>query len=97
VKTLNVPNEVLEMEDADEIVRVWIGEGDSVVTLDDLFGDDLEAWGMVIADIAVHIARMKSLDGAVSEIETLKAIEQGYRGRLAEFHQLEHRSLSANN
>ncbi|KAA0694449.1 DUF5076 domain-containing protein [Neorhizobium sp. P12A] len=85
------------MEDADEIVRVWIGEGDSVVTLDDLFGDDLEAWGMVIADIAVHIARMKSLDGAVSEIETLKAIEQGYRGRLAEFHQLEHRSLSANN
>ncbi|WP_149341446.1 DUF5076 domain-containing protein [Neorhizobium sp. P12A] len=97
MKTLNVPNEVLEMEDADEIVRVWIGEGDSVVTLDDLFGDDLEAWGMVIADIAVHIARMKSLDGAVSEIETLKAIEQGYRGRLAEFHQLEHRSLSANN
>ncbi|TCR85407.1 DUF5076 domain-containing protein [Rhizobium sp. BK376] len=97
MKTLNVPNEVLEMEDADEIVRVWIGEGDSVVTLHDLFGDDLGAWGMVIADIAVHIARMRSLNGAISEIETLKAIEQGYRGRLAEFHQLEHRSLSANN
>ncbi|MGA1835038.1 MULTISPECIES: DUF5076 domain-containing protein [Rhizobium] len=97
MKTLTTPAEVLEMDDADEIVRVWIGEGDSIVTLQDLFGDNIEAWGMVIADIAVHVTRMKSLDGAVSQIDILKAIERGYRGRLAEVHELEHRSLSANN
>ncbi len=85
------------MDDADEVVRVWIGEGDSIVTLHDLFDDNLEAWGMVLADIAVHVTKMKSLDGAVSMEEIFKAIERGYRGRLADFHELEYRSLTASN
>ena len=97
VKTLDVPSEVLEMDDADEVARVWIGEGDSILTLHDLFGDDIENWGMLLADMAVHVARMKLRHDSLPELQTLKAIEEGYRGRMASFYDLDYRSLAANN
>jgi hypothetical protein len=97
VKALEVPSEVLEMDDADEVARVWIGAGDSIVSLHDLFGEDIGNWGMLLADMAVHVARMKLHHDSVPEIQTLKAIEEGYRGRMASFHDLDYRSLTANN
>lgn len=91
---LDVPREVADDAQFHEVLRVWIAE-DSVIALRNIFGEDSHNWGMVLADVAIHIARMKAeLDGVAPE-ETLSALEDGYRGRMAEQHQVNHRSLAA--
>lgn len=94
---LAVPQEVLDIDDAEEVLRAWIGAGDSFVTLRNVFGDDASAWGMLMADVAMHVTIMMAGQNSATQSDTLKAIEDGYRGRMAEVHQLTHRSLSANN
>lgn len=94
-KILEAPGVIDELSEVDEILRVWIGEGDSVVSLEDLFGEDPTPWGMVLADVAIHVAKMKSQSTSHAMEATLKAIGEGYRGRMAEFHNLNYQTLSA--
>ena len=96
VRELEVPAVVVENSEFDEILRVWIGS-DAVVTMQDLFGPNAHNWGMVLADIAMHIARMRLEQDDVPEIETLNALEDGYRGRMSEQFNILHRSLTRRN
>ncbi len=96
-KYLDAPQAVEEMPDADEALRVWIGEGDSVVTMQNLFGDNSGSWGMILADVAIHVAKMRAHEASIPMEETLAMLEDGYRGRMADFHNLNHRSLSSMN
>ncbi|TIM45601.1 DUF5076 domain-containing protein [Mesorhizobium sp.] len=57
-RELEVPAVVVENSEFDEILRVWIGSG-AVVTMQDLFGPNAHNWGMVLADVGMHIARMR--------------------------------------
>lgn len=93
---LDVPADIVTDDNMHEVARVWIAD-DSVVTLRDIFGADIENWGMVLADVAVHVARMKLQHDDVSLETTLARIEDGYRGRLANYHDLDHRSLMVRN
>ena len=90
---LDVPAAVADDPQFDEVLRVWIGE-DSVITLRNLFGTDTHNWGMLLADVAMHIAHMKLEQDEVDVEETLLAIEDGYRGRMTEQHNMTHRSLT---
>ena len=96
VRELEVPAVVVENSEFDEILRVWIGS-DAVVTMQDFFGPNAHNWGMVLADIAMHIARMRLEQDDVPEIETLNALEDGYRGRMSEQFNIQHRSLTGRN
>ncbi|RWN54038.1 MAG: hypothetical protein EOS11_17450 [Mesorhizobium sp.] len=52
---------------------------------------------MVLADVGMHIARMRLEQDGIPEIETLQALEQGYRGRMSEQFNIQHRSLTGRN
>ena len=90
---LDVPDEIAGDAAFDEVLRVWIAE-DSIVALRNVFGADSRNWGMVIADIAVHLARMRLEHGDVPMEETFKAIEGGYLGRMSDYHNLRYSSLA---
>jgi hypothetical protein len=95
-RELEVPAAVVEHSEFDEILRVWIGS-DAVVTMQDVFGPNAHNWGMVLADIGMHIARMRLEQDGIPEIETLQALEEGYRGRMSEQFNIQHRSLTGRN
>ncbi|TIM61151.1 MAG: DUF5076 domain-containing protein, partial [Mesorhizobium sp.] len=80
----------------DAPVITWIGS-DAVVTMQDLFGPNAHNWGMVLADVGMHIARMRLEQDGIPEIETLQALEEGYRGRMSEQFNIQHRSLTGRN
>lgn len=94
-RDLEVPAEIVDDPEFDEVLRVWIAQ-DSIVAMRDLFGPDAHNWGMVIADVAVHIARMRLQQDGVPTDDTFAAIEDGYRSRISNYHNLKYSSLSGN-
>ncbi|HEX4302495.1 MAG TPA: DUF5076 domain-containing protein [Rhizomicrobium sp.] len=83
---LPVPDGALQSKDADEFIRFWVVEGSEMVSLNvGCFGrDEAGTWGMMIADLSVHIVRALMQKGfAGSEDELRAQIEQGYLGRLS--------------
>jgi hypothetical protein len=56
-----------------EIVRGGIVEGGLHISVRRAF-DDAQAWGMVLADIARHVARIHAMETGVSEALTLERI-----------------------
>ena len=95
-KDLDVPDEVAGDPAFDEVLRVWVAE-DSIVTMRNIFGPETRNWGMVIADVAVHIARMQLQQHDIPMAETFVAIESGYRGRMSDYHNLNYSSLAVKN
>ncbi len=56
-----------------EVLRAAIIDGGLHVSLRRAF-DDPEAWGMLIADVARHVARIYATEGKFREEETLERI-----------------------
>jgi hypothetical protein len=96
VRELGVPRAVDETGDMNEVLRVWIGS-DAIVTLQNIFEPHAHNWGMVLADVAMHIAKMRLEQHGVSELETFQALEDGYRGRMSDQYNIQHRSLVGRN
>src|SRR3989454_12546344 len=69
---LHVPPTALEHGGV-EVLRAAIVEGGLHVSLRRAF-DDPEAWGMLIADVARHVARIYAGEKQMSEEETLSRV-----------------------
>jgi Domain of unknown function (DUF5076) len=72
---LQIPPSALEQGGV-EVLRAAIVDGALHVTLRRAF-DDPEAWGMLIADVARHVARIYAKESAMTEaavIERVRAI-----------------------
>jgi hypothetical protein len=69
---LHVPPTALEHGGV-EVLRAAIVEGGLHVSLRRAF-DDPEAWGMLIADIARHVARIYAKESAMSEDDVLNRV-----------------------
>jgi hypothetical protein len=69
---LHIPPTALEQGGV-EVLRAAIVEGGLHVSLRRAF-DDPEAWGMLIADIARHVARIYSTEGKFPEEQTIERI-----------------------
>ena len=93
---LDVPGEIADDDNYHEVLRVFISD-DSVVQLRDVFGSESHHWGMLLADVAIHVARMKLQLDDVAVGATLREIESGYRGRMADQFNLKHQTLTGNN
>lgn len=78
---LPLPDGVEKTNDPDEVIRLWIGDGDSFVTLNNLFGTKHYVWGMMLADIAAQAAHMLHLQTGEPIAAILDQIENGYRHR----------------
>jgi hypothetical protein len=69
---LVIPPDALERGGV-EVLRAAIVDGGLHVSLRRAF-DDPEAWGMLIADIARHIARVYAKESAMSEDDVLERV-----------------------
>jgi len=71
-EALNVPPSALEQGGV-EVLRAVIVDGGLHVSLRRAF-DDPQAWGMLIADVARHVARIYATESGFAEDETLSRI-----------------------
>jgi hypothetical protein len=77
---LHVPPAALELGGV-EVLRAVIIEGGLHISLRRAF-DDPEAWGMVIADIARHVARIYATEDKFNEGETLERIRSLFNAEM---------------
>jgi hypothetical protein len=85
MKELDIPPEVLGADDGVEFVRFWVAGGqDHVSLLVGAMGDtEVQQWGMILADISMHVIRGLKQDGSQDSEAVLRAkIEQSYFNRL---------------
>jgi Domain of unknown function (DUF5076) len=82
---LEIPPTALAFADADEFLRFWIAGGDGHATLrmGVLGSDELEAWGMILADIARHAVDAYRDQNPIDPANAYAKIAEGYSGRLA--------------
>jgi hypothetical protein len=64
VKSLPPPEDTIDHDQAIELLRGWIVDGDLQVSLAfEAFGNQPEIWGQLLAETAVHIAAAMSAEG----------------------------------
>jgi len=81
---LEIPDGVPEAEQAVELIRAWVADGALVVTLNgEALADGLQDWGRLLAQIGHHVARASSLNGQMTERESLAALRKGFEAMLA--------------
>jgi hypothetical protein len=56
IEELPVPESVAVATQKAEMARIWIADGDQVVTLSPRMWDDPGAWGLMLVDLAKHVA-----------------------------------------
>src|SRR5436190_22972461 len=77
---LHVPPAALDQGGV-EVLRAVIVDGALHISLRRAF-DDPEAWGMVMADIARHVARIYANEDKFSETETLERIRSLFNAEM---------------
>ena len=70
VANLDVPGEVTGAERAQEVLRAWVADGGLVCALQPDAWENTAAWGLLLADLARHVAdatrELKGVDAAVT-------------------------------
>jgi len=79
-EALNVPPTALEHGGV-EVLRAAIVDGGLHVSLRRAF-DDPEAWGMLIADVTRHVARIYATEDKFREEETIERIRAIYEAEM---------------
>jgi hypothetical protein len=77
---LQVPDAAKKDSDAVEILRIWIAGGSQHVSLKSGVWEDPAAWGLMLADLAKHVANAYAADG----MDKGKALRRVYQGLQAE-------------
>ena len=77
---LHIPPTALEQGGV-EVLRAAIVEGGLHVSLRRAF-DDPEAWGMLLADVTRHVARIYAGEGKYPENETIERIRALYEAEM---------------
>jgi hypothetical protein len=79
-EALHVPPAALEQGGV-EIVRAVVVDGALHVSLRPAF-DDPQAWGMLLADLARHVARIYQNEGKAPEARTLERVRMMFDAEL---------------
>ncbi len=75
---LNAPAPALSDPNGLEIARIWVANGQQVVSLRPEIWDDPLAWGMMLVDLAKHVANAHEQLGKGNAEEVLNRIRQGF-------------------
>src|SRR5262245_12653834 len=73
-----IPTAVVSDRDAFEIARIWIGQGKQHVSLSPNTWDDPTAWGLMLVDIARHVADAYEQTGRMKRATALDRIKRGF-------------------
>lgn len=77
INQLEPPPNVLDDRHATEVLRVWAGTDRLLLTLHTGW-EDPGAWGLVLADIARHVASAYASDGRWDSSEVASRIRQAF-------------------
>lgn len=76
---LDPPDGVEEAETAVEVLRAWIGDGSLLVSLNSsAFGEHVEDWGRLLAEIGHHVAKSAALNGYMAEDEAQATLREAF-------------------
>lgn len=75
---LPVPGSVAKDPNSLEIARVWIAEKRQQVSLRVGVWPDPAAWGILLADLARHVASSYRQESGLDELKTLERIKAGF-------------------
>ena len=76
---LDAPEGIEDAETAVEVLRAWIGDGALLVALNSsAFGDHVQDWGRLLAEIGHHVARAATLNGYMTEDEAKAALREAF-------------------
>jgi hypothetical protein len=76
---LDPPDGVEEAESAVEVLRAWIGDGALLVSLNSsAFGDHVEDWGRLLAEIGHHVAKAAALNGYMAADEAQRVLREAF-------------------
>jgi hypothetical protein len=79
-EALHIPPAALEQGGV-EVLRAAIVDGGLHVSLRRAF-DDVEAWGMLIADITRHIARIYASESTLTEDQVIERVRSLYNAEM---------------
>ena len=79
---MDVPKEVTADPDAEDLVRVWRNRDGQVFSVRVEHWEDPAAWGILLADLARHIARSYAEAGLRAEDAALRRLLAGLRVEL---------------
>jgi hypothetical protein len=71
---LAIPDAAKRDTNSLEVLRVWVANGAQHVSLLTGFWREPEAWGIMLADLARHVANAYEQDAGLDPVETLEQI-----------------------
>lgn len=89
MNVLGIPPAALRDAQALELARIWIAEQGLHCSLrvglyaDDGAAGETEAWGIILADMAGHVADALSADGMGSRADLLEALAEHFNAEMA--------------
>jgi hypothetical protein len=83
-KELPIPDPVIHSQRAIELVRVWAADGAQHVSIATELWKDPAAWGLVLVDLARHVAAAYSQNAGVDEKDALVRIREGFDAEWSE-------------
>ncbi len=78
MKELSIPPAALSAKQAIELLRVWAANGSQHVTIETGLWADPAAWGLMLVDLARHVANSYEQKGAISRAEALTRIHAAF-------------------
>jgi len=79
---LMIPVAASKDENSFELIRIWVADGAQHVVLRSDVWDDPALWGMMLADLAGHIANTFESGDPLKRIEVLQRIRAGFASEM---------------
>ncbi len=77
IQELPIPGSAISDKNAIELIRVWVAGGQQHIALATDVWEDPEAWGLMLVDLAKHIARAYAQSEEYEFEKTLGLIKSG--------------------
>lgn len=81
-RDLGVPSEVTQDSNAAEVIRAWVANGGLVCAVRPLQWQNPAAWGLVLADVARHVANAVRDEVGTEPSATLESIRNMFNKEL---------------
>jgi hypothetical protein len=75
---LIIPPDVLKDPNAKDILRIWTANNQQYVSINTKIWEDVAAWGIMLVDIAKHIANYQSEYKGENKQDILSRIKMGF-------------------
>jgi hypothetical protein len=82
-RELAIPEAARKDRDAQEILRVWLAGGNQHVSVSVGVWDDPAAWGLMLADLARHVANSYQQNRGLDRAKTLERIKAALDAELS--------------